>query len=294
MDVVAPVENLSSGIPTTDMPDTSSTDPQPSPIATPGEQQKFTAPISGSAPFGVSSTTQQQVVANQVENPQVSSSPQILAATDSFGTPLRASVRHREENHVNSSTPQVETLETKEDKRDNMLRLARGARVPLLLLEPLESGLPTRVTARVTQDVKNAQNEIVIPRNSIAHIPFSGFERNGRLPNNDREPIFIVFPSGEDFKIEGSVRGADKKSGLAGIIKKKGKPNALKRVGGAVARAGTSAIGSVTGRYGGYSTYDIQQAIGGENDYMYSADRVVEVPSHTSFYLITGYGKDLE
>lgn len=209
-------------------------------------------------------------------------------AENSFAVRLRAGTR-AEDQAAQRAERQAEEGSARATMQaegsDSRPALARGLRLQLMLLEPVRSGISTSVTARVVADVRDARGQRIVPAGSTAVIPFLPQEVNGRVVNDRAGEGFIILPDGAQLALRGTVKGADGFAGLTGRVRRTGGRSALRRVGGALARAGSSVVGSQTG----ISAYEVEDVIGANGGaYTAPSERVVEVPAGARFSFTVG------
>ncbi|MGH9913940.1 MAG: hypothetical protein ACRD63_01485 [Pyrinomonadaceae bacterium] len=162
--------------------------------------------------------------------------------------------------------------------------LPRGLRIPLVLAEPVRSGIATSVGATVIHDIKDTAGKTIIPVGTSVMISFSPQEVNGRIINDRRSGVVFTLPDGTQVTNTGTVKGADGFAGLAGRVRKTGGRSILRRMTGTVARAGAGVIGSETGGLAP-NVADITE--GNSTDFAQS-EVTVEVPAGTRCTLIIG------
>jgi hypothetical protein len=158
-----------------------------------------------------------------------------------------------------------------------------GLRLPMQLIEPLRSGIPTTVSAVVIADVKDATGKTIVPKGSRAQLPFLSFEVQGRVSNDISSNSIIVLPNNQKLVIKGTVKGTDGFAGLKGKVRQQSKGNILARTGRAVGRVGARIIGIQTGGVGGFVVEDaINESVNTSLPFIPS-ERVVEVMAGTPF-----------
>lgn len=161
--------------------------------------------------------------------------------------------------------------------------ILEGLRIPMQLIEPLRSGIPTNVSAVVIADVKDGEGSTVVPKGSRVQIPFLAFEVQGRVSNDIGGNTIIVLPNNKKLAVKGTVKGTDGFAGLKGKVKQQSKGNILARTSKAITRVGARVIGLQTGGVGGFVIEDtINQSVNTSLPFV-SNERVVEVMAGTPF-----------
>jgi hypothetical protein len=177
-----------------------------------------------------------------------------------------------------SLIPKNDPKQAKEEKSP-----LEGLRIPMQLVDPLRSGIPTKVSAVVIADVTDSLGNTVIPKGSRAQIPFLPFEVQGRVTNDINSNTVIVLPNNQKLTIKGTVKGTDGFAGLSGKVKKQSKGNILARTGKTIGRIGARIVGVETGGIGGVIIEDsINQSVNTSLPFIPS-DRVVEIMAGTPF-----------
>lgn len=128
------------------------------------------------------------------------------------------------------------------------IRLPAGTRIPMVLLEPLQTGIATTAEARVLADVKDVRGVVVLQRGSTVSIPFLAGHSNGRMMNDAGEEMELRTPNGETLILAGSVKGPDGIVGIKGVLKKSGGGNPIGRVVKGTGRAAARVAGGVVSR----------------------------------------------
>lgn len=158
-----------------------------------------------------------------------------------------------------------------------------GLRIPMQLIEPLRSGIPTNVSAVVIADVKDGSGNTVVPKGSRVQIPFLAFEVQGRVTNDISANSVIVLANNKKLALKGIVKGVDGFAGLKGKVKQQSKGNLLARTGKAIGKVGARVIGVQTGGIGGFVVEDtINESINTSLPFV-SNQRIVEVMAGTPF-----------
>lgn len=214
-----------------------------------------------------------------VNNPQPTPTPspvikEVEPEPEDFSIKFRAANKLAAESLIekNNSTKEVEEPSPLE-----------GLRLPMQLIEPLRSGIPTTVSAVVIADVKDATGKTVVPKGSRAQLPFLSFEVQGRVSNDTSSNSIIVLPNNQKLVIKGTVKGTDGFAGLKGKVRQQSKGNILARTGRAVGRVGARIIGIQTGGVGGFVVEDaINESVNTSLPFIPS-ERVVEVMAGTPF-----------
>lgn len=178
----------------------------------------------------------------------------------------------------------------------NTVRLPAGTRIPMVLLEPLQTGIATTADARALADIRDAQGNILIPRGSIISIPFLAVHSNGRMMNDAAEEIEFRTSGGAVLLMSGSVKGPDGYVGIAGVVTKKGGGSTIGGVLKGVARGGARAAGRVIGQVDptgvssdAVSEAGIQSAVEGRYGNRGAAQReVVNVAAGLEFTFVVG------
>lgn len=230
-------------------------------------------------------------VAGSLSGP--ATSPGMGSAGDSFGSKLdfsRRGATDAEEGAKNDPggvlSPE-EGIPTESDARTAQLsRIPTGAKITMRLKDGLISGVDQTAEAVVTADVKGKDGSIVIPRGSIAFIPFSGAERNGRLIAK-KSPGLIRLPDGFEIPLNGSV-AQDGAPGIKGEIKRTGGGGWLRKGVRLGVSSGASMLGALGGIGGGSAIYEAENAIGGDSVGSYSSTREVSVAPGATFIFRVG------
>ncbi len=215
-----------------------------------------------------------------VATPTPAPSPTPVVAKDEPEEPEDFNIKFRAANRLaaQSLIPKDDTKQIKEEKSP-----LEGLRVPMQLVEPLRSGIPTKVSAVVIADVTDSLGNVVVPKGSRAQIPFLPFEVQGRVTNDISSNTVIVLPNNQKLTIKGTVKGTDGFAGLSGKVKKQNKGNLLARTGKVLGRIGARVVGVETGGIGGFVIEDsINQSINTSLPFI-PTDRVVEVMAGTPF-----------
>lgn len=172
-------------------------------------------------------------------------------------------------------------------KADNegMLRLPRGTRINMELLEPAASGIETFVRVRVTRPVMNADGEAVIPVGTEGQLPFAAGEFYARLTlRTDKQAQGFLRVGNREVVLRGSIKGADNRAGIKGEVhEKKGQPNILGRGLRSAARVVAGSLGTV----GSSAVYETEQAMGSGGG-VASYSREVVAPAGTTFTFVVG------
>lgn len=213
--------------------------------------------------------------------PTPSSTPIVTVAPTKDETedePEDFTIKFRAANKLAAQSLVQPTKTTTEEK--NVLE---GLRIPMQLVDPLRSGIPTSVSAVVIADVTDATGKIVIPKGSRAQIPFLAFEVQGRVTNDINSNAVFVLPNNKKISVKGTVKGTDGFAGLRGKLKKESKGNLLARTGKTIGRIGARIVGIETGGIGGVIIEDsINQSVNTSLPFIPS-DRVVEITAGTPF-----------
>lgn len=165
--------------------------------------------------------------------------------------------------------------------------LPKGLRIPMMLLEPVRTGIATSVTAQVTENVLDTKGNVIVPVGSMAVIPFLPNEVNGRALNNPGGNAMITLPDGSTAVMRGQIKAIDGFAGLPGKFTKLNGKSFLAKMGGAIAKVG----GNIAGRTAGVGGPVVQDAIrtgtagtlGNPN-----IDRYLEVMPGTPFTFTVG------
>lgn len=175
-------------------------------------------------------------------------------------------------------------------------RLPAGTRIPMTLLEPLQSGIETTANARVDAEVRDAKGAVLLKAGTIITIPFLAAHANGRMMNAADEAIEVPSAAGAPLVLTGAVKGTDGLVGLPGRVTKSGQGNTIGRFVRGAARIGVRQVGSVMPS-GGVAD-DIEREAGGVTDINSAvADRygvrggqreVVNVPASVRFTFVVG------
>jgi hypothetical protein len=256
--------------------------PKPAPNAASGAPAApFTAPAGATAPPASGSPAPKP--APKPANPAaaVADAPTANAAGQkSFVIPLRDA--RTEKRSLVAKTEKGES-----DAAPQSPTIPRGTRIALRLLEPLVTGAAAPVAAIVLEDVLDADGAVLIPKDTRAEIPFLGYDAAGRISNNRLQPaLFLVSDVPGGLSAKGSVKGADGRAGVAGLVTQQ-RPGFMKRVLGAGARVGTAVVGSVGP---GDAAGEAERAAGLDSVATVSPRglRLVEVAKGTPFTFIVG------
>lgn len=215
-----------------------------------------------------------------VNNPQPTPVPTPSPVKEVEPEPEDFSIKFRAANKL-AAESLIENNSAKEVKEEPSP--LEGLRLPMQLIEPLRSGIPTTVSAVVIADVKDATGKTVVPKGSRAQLPFLSFEVQGRVSNDISSNSIIVLPNNQKLVIKGTVKGTDGFAGLKGKVRQQSKGNILARTGRAVGRVGARIIGLQTGGVGGFVVEDaINESVNTSLPFIPS-ERVVEVMAGTPF-----------
>ncbi len=185
-----------------------------------------------------------------------------------------------------SGTQEVENGEAKAGETAAR-GLRAGTRIPMTLLEPLQSGMATTVEARVDTDVRDGEG-LVLERGTKLMLPFPGTQTNGRMPCGS-DPVTVRLADGRNLVFVAVVKGPDLLSGLPGKVTRTGSGSRLTKVargmGQAAGGAARAVIGRTTGGYGVYSGNIAIEDAAAER-YERAPKEVVTVPAGLHFTLI--------
>ncbi len=207
--------------------------------------------------------------------PVVTLKPEIIEEPEDFSIKFRAANKLAAENLLDKNKDKQEAKEA--------ASVLEGLRIPMQLIEPLRSGIPTNVSAVVIADVKDGVGNTVVPKGSRVQIPFLAFEVQGRVSNDIGGNTVIVLPNNKKIAVKGTVKGTDGFAGLKGKVKQQSKGNLLARTGRAIGRIGARVISVETGGVGGFIIEDtINQSVNTSLPFI-PTERVVEVMAGTPF-----------
>jgi hypothetical protein len=175
------------------------------------------------------------------------------------------------------------------------MRLPAGTRIPMTLLEPLQSGIETTASARVDAEVRDGKGEVMLRAGTIITIPFLAAHSNGRMMNAGEE-VDVKTASGATLVLTGAVKGTDGLVGIPGRVTKSGQGNTIGRVLRGVTRIGIRQAGTVLpggGVAGDIESetgdiMDINGAVAGRYGVRGGQREVVNIPAGVRFTFVVG------
>lgn len=167
----------------------------------------------------------------------------------------------------------------------NKVKIPRGTMIPLMMLQPFRSDIPTTVKCQIVSDVKNNKGEILVSAGSVAFVPFAPFRNDKRAFNQVDRPATITLEDGQEIQLIGTAVDRSGGIGVQGKLIKRGDASIPKRIGRTMARVLTfGAASSVGGVGGGVISEAGNSAVDGSYFYTAPTDSYVDVPLGTVFF----------
>lgn len=167
----------------------------------------------------------------------------------------------------------------------NKIKVPRGTVIPLMMLQPFRSDIPTTVKCQIVSDVKNSKGEILVSSGNVAFVPFSPFRNDKRVFNQADRPATITLEDGQEIQLIGTAVDRSGGIGVQGKLIKRGDASIPKRIGRTMARVLTfGAASSVGGVGGGVIAEAGNSAVDGSYYYTAPTDSYVDVPLGTVFF----------